>query len=328
MVFERRYPSLGGDPEFFIVKTREPDGKPTKVVMSADKFLPPKNNKQKISAGDVFFDGVQAEINPNPSSCRETFLSNVQICIAEVLRNVMEKRSKNKDLDGRYNFWALGSIEITKETIKNTDLECRRFGCSPDFNIYTEEKIKYPDGNKFFTRFAGGHIHLGFPTILDMKVMKKPEKLERLIKMLDALVGIFSTAIVGDETIEIERVRRKYYGKAGTYRLNGHGIEYRVPSAFWISSPYLASLILSIARDAYIFVFNSLDEEFFSDIDIDYMREIIDNVIKEKAINFYREYIEPMGYKAFLVAVDREACAMYKEELDKHLPPELSLIHI
>ncbi len=38
----------------------------------------------------------------------------------------------------------------------------------------------------------------------------------------------------------------------------------------------------------------------------------------------YRATIEPMGYKAFLVAVDREACALYKTELDKHLPKNYS----
>ena len=48
--------------------------------------------------------------------------------------------------------------------------------------------------------------------------------------------------------------------------------------------------------------------------------------IAEYVANHYKEYIEPMGYKAFLVAVDREACAMYKEELDKHLPPEYSTV--
>ena len=42
----------------------------------------------------------------------------------------------------------------------------------------------------------------------------------------------------------------------------------------------------------------------------------------------YREKIEPMGYKAFVVAVDREACALYKEALDKHLPPEWSKVVI
>ena len=31
-----------------------------------------------------------------------------------------------------------------------------------------------------------------------------------------------------------------------------------------------------------------------------------------------------MGFKAFLIAVDREACAMYKAALDKYLPPEYS----
>ena len=38
----------------------------------------------------------------------------------------------------------------------------------------------------------------------------------------------------------------------------------------------------------------------------------------------FKQYIEPMNYKAFVVAVDREACALYKKELDKHLPPEWS----
>jgi len=44
--------------------------------------------------------------------------------------------------------------------------------------------------------------------------------------------------------------------------------------------------------------------------------------------NHFKENIEPMGYKAFLVAVDREACALYKEELDKFLPKEYSEVII
>ena len=38
----------------------------------------------------------------------------------------------------------------------------------------------------------------------------------------------------------------------------------------------------------------------------------------------FRKNVEPMGFKAFLVGVDREACALYKEALNKHLPPEYS----
>ncbi len=40
----------------------------------------------------------------------------------------------------------------------------------------------------------------------------------------------------------------------------------------------------------------------------------------------FRENVQPLGYKAFLVAVDREACAAYKRALDKLLPPEWSQV--
>ena len=49
----------------------------------------------------------------------------------------------------------------------------------------------------------------------------------------------------------------------------------------------------------------------------------IDNVAAAVAEHF-RENVELMGFKAFLVAVDREACALYKEALDRHLPSEYS----
>ncbi len=40
--------------------------------------------------------------------------------------------------------------------------------------------------------------------------------------------------------------------------------------------------------------------------------------------NHFKENVLPLGYKAFLVAVDREACAKYKVALDKLLPMEWS----
>jgi type I restriction enzyme R subunit len=49
----------------------------------------------------------------------------------------------------------------------------------------------------------------------------------------------------------------------------------------------------------------------------------IDSVAQFVAKHF-KENVDPLGYKAFLVAVDREACARYKEALDRYLPPEWS----
>ena len=73
--------------------------------------------------------------------------------------------------------------------------------------------------------------------------------------------------------------------------------------------------------------------------DFDELQAIIDRAAKLKAImkapdrvdnvaaavaKHFQENVEPMGFKAFLVAVDREACALYKKALDRYLPPEYS----
>lgn len=73
--------------------------------------------------------------------------------------------------------------------------------------------------------------------------------------------------------------------------------------------------------------------------DLEELNAILDNAVQLKAMmkapdringiakyvaEHFRETVEPMGFKAFLVAVDREACALYKQALDKYLPPESS----
>lgn len=50
------------------------------------------------------------------------------------------------------------------------------------------------------------------------------------------------------------------------------------------------------------------------------------NDIAKDIAEHYTKYIEPNGFKAQLVAYDREACALYKEALDQYLPPEYSTV--
>ncbi len=75
--------------------------------------------------------------------------------------------------------------------------------------------------------------------------------------------------------------------------------------------------------------------------DIEELNRILDKAVRLKAFlkaadrveqvaqyiaRHFRENIEPLGYKAFLVGVDREACALYKKALDRHLPPNYSAV--
>jgi type I restriction enzyme R subunit len=48
--------------------------------------------------------------------------------------------------------------------------------------------------------------------------------------------------------------------------------------------------------------------------------------VAEFVAEHFRNNVESLGFKAFLVGVDREACALLKEELDKHLPSEYSRV--
>ncbi|MCX7992059.1 MAG: HsdR family type I site-specific deoxyribonuclease [Fimbriimonadales bacterium] len=56
-------------------------------------------------------------------------------------------------------------------------------------------------------------------------------------------------------------------------------------------------------------------------------RDRVDKIAQFVAGHF-QKYVQPSGYKAFLVAVDREACVFYKEALDKYLPPDWSAVVI
>lgn len=86
-----------------------------------------------------------------------------------------------------------------------------------------------------------------------------------------------------------------------------------------------------------------LDEEFFAlaesegVTDVEELNKVLDRAVGlrtflmaddriEKVAAFiaehFRENVLPLGYKAFVVAVNREACAKYKKALDKLLPPK------
>ena len=86
-----------------------------------------------------------------------------------------------------------------------------------------------------------------------------------------------------------------------------------------------------------------LDSEFFSlaeaegVTDVDELNRVLDRAVGlrtfltagdriQKVASFvarhFKENVAPLGYKAFLVGVNREACAKYKHALDRLLPPE------
>ena len=271
--------NMGTDPEFFIF---ERIGNKHKII-TADKVLPGKENKLSYYEGKVFFDGVQAEINPRANTCRET--------VAGYIKKLLEKAyiETTKKYDNVV-FAPLGTIKLTKEDLVGVDGECLRFGCSPDMNIYSGDSLDYPNGKRFLYRFSGGHIHIGFNTSSFQTVMKEKMKVQKLIKMLDAVVGTMSVALV---PTRMEKFRRNFYGKPGTFRIQPHGMEYRTLSSFWMVSPQMQSLIFGLVRDCFTYSAKGMDDKYLSKFDMDEVVRVISESDVKGAKDIYNDIIKP-----------------------------------
>lgn len=136
----------------------------------------------------------------------------------------------------------------------------------------------------------------------------------------------------------------------GTFKTFGredapNGYLHKYPIRESIADKTTLKLRHQLAPSEFVLPDNVLEAEFLSLVesegvsDIDDLNRILDRAVNLRAFlkgearvekvgafiaKHFVENVHPLGYKAFVVAVDREACALYKRELDKHLPPEWS----
>lgn len=148
-------------------------------------------------------------------------------------------------------------------------------------------------------------------------------------------------------------VDKTVYGR-GTFKTFGceddQGYLHKYSIADSIEDGTTLPLYYQLAPNEMLVPHETLDKEFLSLAEAEGVADIEElNKILERAVNLknflkgkeriqkvaefvvghYLETVEPLGYKAFLVGVDREACALYKKALDKEfdrrgLPPEYS----
>ena len=145
-------------------------------------------------------------------------------------------------------------------------------------------------------------------------------------------------------------VDKTVYGK-GTFKTFGceddRGYLHKYSIADSIEDGTTLPLYYQLAPNEMLVPHETLDKEFLSLAEAEGVADIDElNKILERAVNLknflkgnerikqvaeyvarhYKENVEPLGYKAFLVGVDREACAHYKHALDEHLPTEYSRV--
>jgi Phage phiEco32-like COOH.NH2 ligase-type 2 len=253
--------SFGSDPEFFFAK-KTMLGKVGKVV-GAEKIVPEggvngfiaelnkETDEWKLASGKtggIIIDGVQAEMNPKPDTCRQRMGGELSRMFKLIARLMKEN---NVVINWDVN------VRVPVREMQSLSPKSRQFGCSPSLNAY-DEKVELPDAETYPFRSAGGHIHVGhyYQTGKDpmRDLLKGPNAdYKKMVKVMDIIVGNTSVLLDRDDG-EIQR--RTCYGRAGEYRVQPHGLEYRVLGNFWLKNFILTSMVFGLTRLAFGFIEN------------------------------------------------------------------------
>lgn len=260
--------TIGADPELFIIDT----SKNNKVISSIG-MIPGVKGEPFVDKGwapgfGLETDNILAEFNIPPCKARLQFIANIEF-MKDYIRMFVKK------INPAYDIQCIASRIVDADQL--TTPESMEFGCDPDYNVYTENINEKPVCDDKNLRSAGCHIHIGYDGFNTRTSC-------HLVKMLDVFLGIPSILVDQDTK------RRSLYGKAGNFRLQPWGVEYRVLSSFMISNDSLISNVFNNTMHA-IGVLNAMGP---LDIDYSLVRHVINDNDKNTAKKLIREYNIPV----------------------------------
>lgn len=215
-----KFVMYGADPEFTIVKL---DGTPA----PAHLFFPAKDKPITHGPWSLYRDGYMLEVGVRPSKHPQVVIDYVR----GALRDAASLLPKG------YKIISSPTVPIDLSFLKEENVpgDLRSFGCEPSYNAYTCD-ISMPEvqATEHPWRYAGEHMHFGIhPSNNHLLPWFKSEECRMFfIKMLDRGLGV-PLAFLTDGPLQY--ARRKYYGKAGEFRLQKYpgefyGVEYRTPT--------------------------------------------------------------------------------------------------
>ena len=216
--------TIGADPELFLCTDRR------SMTPACGLIGGSKEHPDVVPKGALQEDNVMAEFNIDPALTVDEFIGNINTVYAELTR-----RAATHGLQV-----ASRASHVFPDFLLDMHEKAKEFGCEPDFNAYTLEENPTPDIHSNL-RTCAGHVHLGF----DSECTDYMQMTGEVVSYLDWIVGLWSVTVDSDTT------RRERYGRAGAFRPKPYGLEYRVPSNFWLKSDDLKRIMFNRVRLAY-----------------------------------------------------------------------------
>jgi hypothetical protein len=198
--------TIGADPEFFL----EQNGNLKSAIgrIGGVKEAPRPLGRDGFAVQE---DNVAVEFNIPPAITMESFIESIEWS--------MKRISEEVSVFG-YKPSKLASALFPPAEL--SDPRALQFGCDPDFNAWHGgRRNPKPRAKSERLRSCGGHVHVGYPS-------DTPIDRLRLIQLMDLYLGVPSVIMDADQG------RRELYGKAGAYREQPYGVEYRTLSNFWL----------------------------------------------------------------------------------------------
>lgn len=219
--------TFGADPEVFLC-----DGQDR--MIPAGNLVPDGKQFDPDSGPRLVRDGVMLELRPSPADSVDEVMLSIRKVLREATRLAAEHGLRVR---------ACARMPMTEDTLSHCTKDALVFGCDPDWSAYTgmKQSIKV-DAAKHPWRYSGGHIHIG------TSALKSADDFISLCKVFDLFVGL--PTVMMDRSPD-STARRKLYGRAGSFRPQPHGFEWRVPSNFWLNSPILARAAFELSEFAY-----------------------------------------------------------------------------
>lgn len=264
---------IGCDPELMLVDSSN-KLKSCIPIVDGSKEAP-----KKVTKGAVLADNVSFEFNVDPATSAEEFVKNIKTVLIASTKLIQKHNVK---------FVVRASANFPASELK--DPAAQKFGCEPDFDAWTVSQNFIDDSaaSKSF-RSAGGHIHIG--SSKGSEFLLDFEGKIRMVKCMDALVGIPSILIDKDST---SPARRELYGKAGCHRPKDYGVEYRALGNFWVRSPALTKLMYDLTNFAVQFCSEKKDDGLIKAIGSENIINTINKSNVKMAKEIYQEFLRPL----------------------------------
>lgn len=268
---------FGCDPELFL---KREDGS----IVGSEKIIPQNGLTDGLSK--VIRDGVQVELNPYPAPSPIGLAHNISTCFKLLQPHL-------KDVKASWD----GLVEVNREELDSLSPGSRELGCQPSDNVYGEKPITV-DTKLYRKRSAGGHPHFGITP-----GSKLFSERRQIVPLMDIFLG--NTMVLIDRDPGAAE-RRENYGRAGEFRLQPYGLEYRTLSNCWLKGYALADLVFGMGSAAVNVILqgfikaNDIEPELIGIVKIEKFIEAIDTNNWDLAMENFQS-IKPFIVKHFTV---------------------------